>query len=139
MQTVSGNFNLLPNESIRRFLPLYIQSLQDTCHKDQVQAGWWSDLQTGQPKERNVGELLMLIVTEVSEAMEGARKNAMDDKLSHRKMFEVELADALIRIFDLAGAANLDLGNAFLEKLAYNKTRADHTREHRLSPNGKKV
>lgn len=139
MQTVTGNFNLLPNESIRRFLPLYIQSLQDTCHKDQVQAGWWSDLQTGQPKERNVGELLMLIVTEVAEAMEGARKNAMDDKLSHRKMFEVELADALIRIFDIAGAANLDLGNAFLEKLAYNKTRADHTREHRLSPNGKKV
>jgi len=139
MQTVSGNFNLTPNESIRRFLPVYLQTLQDFCHNDQVKAGWWSDLETGEPANLNVGERLMLIVTEVSEAMEGARKNLMDDKLPHRKMLEVELADAIIRILDLGGAARLDIGGALLEKLQYNRIRLDHTKAHRLSVNGKKV
>ncbi len=40
--------------------------------------------------------------------MEGERKDLMDDKLPHRKMAEVELADALIRIFDYAGAYGYD-------------------------------
>lgn len=80
----------------------------------------------------------MLIVSELSEALEGHRKNLMDDKLPHRKMFEVELADALIRLWDLAGAANLDLGGAYIEKMAYNENRADHKRENRLAENGKK-
>lgn len=64
---------------------------------------WWVDIDTGEPKERNVGELLMLTVTKLAEAMEGHRKNMQDDKLPHRRMFEVELADALIRIADIAG------------------------------------
>ena len=46
----------------------------------------------------------MLIVSEVSECMEGERKNLMDTHLKHRKMAEVELADILIRVFDYAGA-----------------------------------
>jgi len=53
-------------------------------------------------------------------------------------MVEVELADALIRIFDYAGEYNLDLGGAFIEKLEYNRTREDHTHAARLGPNGKK-
>jgi len=80
----------------------------------------------------------MLIVSEIAEAMEGERKNLMDDKLPHRKMAEVELADALIRIFDYAGAFNLDIGGALVEKTAYNAVRADHTTEERLKENGKK-
>jgi NTP pyrophosphatase (non-canonical NTP hydrolase) len=50
----------------------------------------------------------------------------------------VELADVLIRLFDYAGAYNLDLDGAVAEKRAYNATRKDHTREARLAPNGKK-
>lgn len=99
---------------------------------------WWVDLDTGLPIERNVGELLMLIVSEIAEAMEGHRKNLNDDKLVNRPMLEVELADAMIRIFDLAGGMRLDLGGALLEKLTYNVHRVDHSIEHRKSANGKK-
>ena len=85
-----------------------------------------------------IPEKLMLIVTELAEAMEGYRKDLMDDKLPHRKMLEVELADAMIRIFDLAAALELDLGGALIEKMAYNAQRADHQIENRLKPGGKK-
>jgi len=99
---------------------------------------WWIDLETGEPINRNVGELLALVHSEISEALEGHRKNLMDDKLPHRPMFEVELADTIIRIFDIAGGLGLDLGGAYEEKLAYNSQRADHQRESRLGANGKK-
>jgi NTP pyrophosphatase (non-canonical NTP hydrolase) len=105
-------------------------------HNDNIK--WWEDLQTGQPLNRNKGELLMLIVSEIAEAMEGERKNLMDEKLSHRKMAEVELADALIRIFDYAGAFGYDLEGAYQEKRIYNAKRADHKKEHRLADGGKK-
>ena len=98
----------------------------------------WLDLDTGQYVERNVGELLMLTVSELSEAMEGHRKGLMDDHLPHRKMFEVELADAIIRIFDMAGALNLDVAGAFREKMIYNLSRADHKPENRRLEGGKK-
>jgi len=52
-------------------------------------------------------------------------------------MLEVELADAVIRIFDMAGGLNLDLGGAIAEKLQYNASRADHKPENRRQPGGK--
>lgn len=98
---------------------------------------WWQDINTGLPIERNIGELLMLTVSELAEAMEGHRKKLNDDKLPHRPMFEVELADTLIRILDMAGGLGLDLAGAFIEKMEYNATRKDHTHEARLAPGGK--
>lgn len=74
---------------------------------------WWMDLETGTRLDRNKGEMFMLMVSEISEAMEGARKNLMDDKLPHRSMEEVELVDCLIRIFDYAGNMGLDLESAY--------------------------
>lgn len=110
------------------------------CHGVAAESGWWTDLKTGESLigKRNVGELLCLVHSEISEAMEGHRKDLQDDKLPHRKMFEVELADTLIRIFDLAGAMKLDLGGAIYEKLRYNINRADHKPENRVAENGKK-
>ncbi len=101
-------------------------------------AKWWKDLDTGQPIDRNVGELLMLIVSECAEALEGHRKNLMDDKLPHRTMLEVEVADILIRVLDFAGGLKLDLMGAVKEKLAFNDSRPDHQREARLLAGGKK-
>ena len=115
--------------------------LVTACHGASKAAGWWNDLQTGAPlvdRPHVVGEKLMLIVSEVSEAMEGHRKGLVDDKLPHRPMVEVELADAVIRIADLAGALGLDLGGAIAEKMEYNRNRPDHKPENRKADGGKK-
>lgn len=70
---------------------------------------WWQNPEDGSTIERNNDQMLMLVLSELAEAMEGDRKNLKDDKLPHREMFEVELADALIRLLDLAGAYNIPL------------------------------
>jgi len=99
---------------------------------------WWLDLDTGKPLDRNKGEMLMLIVSEIAEAMEADRKDLNDDKLPHRDGLTVELADAVIRILDMCGGFNLDLGGALVEKLEYNAKRADHKVENRRKSGGKK-
>lgn len=160
---------------------------------------WWHDAK-GNPIKRDAGELLMLVVTELAEHVEGFRRDLLDDHVTHRKMDEIEMADAVIRILDFAAGfrvkikfrthnksilidkqANrcgqvlnmtrnictialyhddrmagfligaliqnikmycnlhkLNLGRAIAEKLAYNRTRADHTHEARAKANGKK-
>lgn len=113
-----------------------LNELAAVCHEANLK--WWQNPATGEPIERNKGELLCLIHSEISEAMEGERKGLMDDKLPHRKMAEVELADALIRILDYAAGFGYDLQGAFDEKMAFNASREDHKHEARLAANGKK-
>lgn len=74
-------------------------------HGRNVAAGWWTDLRTGESLKgkRDPIELLVLVHSEISEAMEGDRKNLADDKLPHRSMFEVELGDGVIRVYDIIG------------------------------------
>jgi NTP pyrophosphatase (non-canonical NTP hydrolase) len=105
------------------------------CHMANIK--WWQK-PDGTPLERNKGELLMLMVSEIAEAMEGERKDLVDDKLPHRRMAEVELVDALIRIFDYAAAFSYDLDGAFEDKMQYNSQREDHKHEARLLAGGKK-
>lgn len=113
-----------------------LNTYSQECHV--ANEKWWRDIATGERIERNKGELLCLIHSEISEAMEGERKGLMDDKLPHRRMAEVELVDALIRIFDYAGAFGYDLQGAYVEKMAYNAQRADHKHEARARAGGKK-
>ena len=108
-----------------------INDITRLCHSLSVNAGWHDNA-------REDGTMLALIHSEISEALEGIRKDLNDDHLSHRKMAEVELADAMIRIMDFAGSKGYDLGGALIEKLIYNTQRADHKKENREKANGKK-
>ena len=116
-----------------------------------VPRGWWTDLKTGEdlgcdypsgerPKgSKNIGDQIALIHSEISEAYEGHRKNKPDEHIPELTSFEVELADALIRILDTAGGCNLRLAEAFERKMEYNRQRADHKPENRLKDDGKKT
>lgn len=75
---------------------LTIREYAALCHQRARDAGWYDE-------GRSVACSKVLIHSELSEAAEGLRKDLMDDHLPHRKMFEVELADAFIRTCDLIG------------------------------------
>lgn len=77
-------------------------------HAVAVNAGWWHDIETGERLERNRGELLCLIHSEISEAFDAEMARSADDKLPHRAGTEVELADTFIRVCDYAGAFGHD-------------------------------
>lgn len=90
-------------------------------HEHNKSVGWWDD------PNRNVLETLQLVSTEIAEATEGERKNLMDDHLPHRKMGEVELADALIRMLDIVGRCGWDFGADVIDKIdGYVKEKMDH-------------
>lgn len=86
-------------------------------HHNAKDKGFWD-------KDRNVGEMLALIHSEISEALEAFRSgNPPDEKVPGFSSFEVELADAVIRIMDLAFARDFSLAAAIVAKAEYNKTR----------------
>lgn len=93
-----------------------ISVLQLICHHAAKSKGFHDE-------HRPFGVGIALIHSELSEALEAHRKKLRDDKLPHRDGAEVELADALIRIFDEAELQGFRLGEALIEKLEYNMTR----------------
>ena len=105
-------------------------NLNDLAHEIYLanqQKGFWD-------KERNVGEVLMLITSELGEAMEAHRKGRKADWFAYdnqnaaftesiKDSFEDELADAIIRILDFCGGTGIDIQRHIDEKLIYNSTR----------------
>ena len=110
-----------------------VRSLIDEAYKTALSKGWYDG------SEPNIGERLMLIVSEVAEALEEYRNGLPLTSIytllngeivplhvkpgSKPEGFVVELADVMIRIADLAGRHNLPLEQAIQAKLVYNKTR----------------
>ena len=86
-----------------------LNELAQLCHRIAKEKGFWDE-------ERNIGEALMLVVTELAEAMEGHRHQ--DDA-----NFREELADAFIRLLDLCGGLGIDIEKEIYEKSMVNKKR----------------
>ena len=103
-----------------------IEELIKESHQTAVEHGWWEE-------ERNIGECLALMHSEISEALEEWRDGFHLNSVYYKTYtpgnpnkpegFTVELADLLIRVFDLCGRHKLQLVEALQEKMAYNKTR----------------
>lgn len=116
-----------------------MNELRDKIYQNAKAKGFWD-------KERNMGEALMLIVTELAEALEVHRASGQlpefteGQKLSLEKMsdetfpetfaimvkdtFHDEMADVLIRVLDLCGGYNIDIDWHVKMKMRYNATRA---------------
>lgn len=124
---------------IDEHMPEFINGLCFSIQQDNASRGFWDE-------KRNVGELLMLVVSELGEAIEAHRKgkfasedivrnlaefnNALQDPQGQdvfltfvKDTFQDEIADAVIRLFDLAAGLGLDLGNHMKLKIAFNNTR----------------
>ena len=105
-------------------MSITIQTLIEKSNKTAREKGWWDD------ENRNIGELVALIHSEVSEALEVYRVKGKDsigenwlDEKGKPEGFTVELADVIIRIADLCGEFELDLEESLTTKLSYNQTR----------------
>jgi NTP pyrophosphatase (non-canonical NTP hydrolase) len=94
-----------------------ISQVQREVHRTAVEHGWWD-------RPRSVGEILMLMVTELSEVMEAYRSgNPQSLKTPGFSQMEEELADVVIRLLDFAGRHDLDIEGALRAKMNYNETR----------------
>lgn len=113
----------------------YLNQLSKTIHEANVAKGFYED-------KKNIPEMLCLIHSEVSEALEAIRKDSFTDKEKFKELFclqkpefliefknevkdtfEDEIADAIIRLLDLCGFLKIDIQNHVEGKLTYNSSR----------------
>lgn len=118
-----------------------INAIAQEIHQINVEKGFWEDRAT-----KNIGEVLMLIVSELSEALEAHRKDHWSVKKEEfqnkfalsesdetlwktlfethvKNTFEDEIADTVIRILDVCAGLDIDVEWHITQKMKYNKMR----------------
>ncbi len=108
-----------------------LNDISKEIYIENIEKGFWKD-------DRQIGTLLMLIVSELSEALEAHRKNKsstdislIENSESFKEEFELhikdtiedEIADTFIRLFDFCGYLNIDIDKHIKLKRQYNKLR----------------
>jgi len=122
------------------YIIVSLRHLREIIHDEACKNGWWPELEGWESTtddalnqrnllqaraKINVAEKLALVHSEISEALEAARKPELekDKHCPEFDNFDIELADTVIRLFDLAGAFGIDLGAAIIAKIEANKKR----------------
>jgi len=117
-----------------------INELSEEIHQNAINKGFW-------PNGIDLPKALMLTVSEISEALEADRNDKYSDVIEFEKMlsidelkgddshfiasyninikntFNEEIADAVMRLFDIAKYKGIDLQFHIEQKMRYNKLR----------------
>ena len=100
--------------------PGTLHALQEVIHKTAVDKGWWDN-------PRNDGEMIALMHSELSEALEYLRGENKSDHLEGVPGDAEEMADTIIRILDYSAGKGYNMEEIVLKKMAYN---AGRSRKH---------
>lgn len=106
-------------QTLRPTFVVLVNQLQELIYEAMTVQGFWDG------DQRNFGSKTALIHSELSEMLEANRKAIEhDDKVPQYAGEEAEAADTLIRLLDLAAGFNLRLGDAVIDKMMVNLSRA---------------
>ena len=107
---------MIDSDTARRFVEAFNEVAHEV-HRNAVEHGWWE-------KERNDGEMIALMHSELSEALEFMRDgNPRSDHIPTHSGVSEEFADVIIRIMDTAHKRNYSVAGAILAKMVYNEGR----------------